>query len=531
MAATTTTDTDTSVNTSTDHGHARRYGPGFLAKLAVMALINALGLYGIWAAWAVESYTIVAVMIVGLVVIDWIYFTPRALPAKYLAPGMAFLLVYQLFVMGYTGYIAFTNYGSGHNTTKEDAISQIMAQNEIRTPDAVTLPAAVVEKNGTLGLAVVDADGNVSVGDADHPMKPADGATVEGTTIKDIPGWEMLGLAQLQDNQSAITGLRVAAGEDANAGAWKTETGSSAFIASSVYTYDKQADTLTNTQTGETFRDTGTGAFTSDGGQELYPGWRVPVGLQNFKDMVVGTDIAGPFFRALVWSFAFAILSVLTTFALGLFLAIVFNDERIKGRKIYRSLLILPYAFPAFLSALVWRGMMNEKYGFINQVLLGGADIPWLSDGFLAKISILIVNLWLGFPYMFLICTGALQSLPGDVVEAAKIDGASALRQFWSITLPLVLVSTAPLLIASFAFNFNNFSLIYMLTGGGPNYPGISVPVGHTDILISLVYAIAFEGGSQRYGLAAAMSIVIFLMVGVISWLGFRQTRKLEEMV
>ena len=174
---------------------------------------------------------------------------------------------------------------------------------------------------------------------------------------------------------------------------------------------------------------------------------------------------------------------------------------------------------------------MNESFGFINEVLLGGASIPWLSHGTMAKFSILFVNLWLGFPYMFLICTGALQSLPGDVVEAAKIDGASSWRQFRAITLPLVLVSTAPLLIASFAFNFNNFSLIYMLTGGGPNYPGASLPIGETDILISLVYAIAFEGGAQRYGLAAAMSIVIFILVGVVSWFGFRQTRKLEEMV
>ena len=141
------------------------------------------------------------------------------------------------------------------------------------------------------------------------------------------------------------------------------------------------------------------------------------------------------------------------------------------------------------------------------------------------------MNLWLGFPYMFLVATGALQSIPGELTEAGIMDGAGPLRRFASITLPLLLVSVAPLLIASFAFNFNNFALIYMLTGGGPNYPGAPYPIGETDLLISMVYAIAFESGNKQYGLASAMSIAIFAVVGVISWLGFRQTRKLEEIM
>lgn len=132
---------------------------------------------------------------------------------------------------------------------------------------------------------------------------------------------------------------------------------------------------------------------------------------------------------------------------------------------------------------------------------------------------------------MFLVTTGALQAIPGELTEAGIMDGAGPLRRFWSITLPLLMVSVAPLLIASFAFNFNNFSLIYMLTGGGPNYPGAPWPIGETDILISMVYAIAFEGGNRMFGLASAMSILIFVVVGFISWLGFRQTRKLEEIM
>jgi arabinogalactan oligomer/maltooligosaccharide transport system permease protein len=166
-------------------------------------------------------------------------------------------------------------------------------------------------------------------------------------------------------------------------------------------------------------------------------------------------------------------------------------------------------------------------------VLLNGADIGWLTDPWLAKAAILGVNLWLGFPYMFLICTGALQSIPGDVLEAAKLDGAGLMRTWKSVIMPLLLVSTAPLLISSFAFNFNNFTLIYMLTGGGPRFADASVPLGATDILISMVYSISGVDGNaaKNYGLASALSIVIFLIVATISAVAFRQTRKLEEII
>ncbi|MDR3202016.1 MAG: ABC transporter permease subunit, partial [Bifidobacteriaceae bacterium] len=204
---------------------------------------------------------------------------------------------------------------------------------------------------------------------------------------------------------------------------------------------------------------------------------------------------------------------------------------RLRGQKFYRVLLILPYAFPGFMSALLWRAMLNTDFGVINQTILGGADIPWLSDPTLAKVSILLVNLWLGYPYMFLVTTGALQSIPGDMMESARVDGASPFRQFRSITLPLLFISVAPLLISSFAFNFNNFNLIYMLTGGGPIHGSDMTKPGSTDILISMVYRVAgADSGKTDYGLATALSIVIFILVGAIAAYSFRQTRKLEEM-
>ena len=174
--------------------------------------------------------------------------------------------------------------------------------------------------------------------------------------------------------------------------------------------------------------------------------------------------------------------------------------------------------------------MLSESFGFINQVLLGGASIPWLTDPVLAKVSILVVNLWLGFPYMFLVCTGALQSIPEELEEAATVDGAKPWAVFRLIKLPLLLVTVAPLLIASFAFNFNNFNLIYMLTGGGPRDPAASVNVGGTDILISMVYKVAFTGQTRDYGLASAFSIIIFILVAIISIVSFKRTKALEDL-
>ncbi len=166
----------------------------------------------------------------------------------------------------------------------------------------------------------------------------------------------------------------------------------------------------------------------------------------------------------------------------------------------------------------------------MNQVLFGGAQIPWLTDPWLAKFSVLWVNLWLGFPYMFLVCTGALQSIPDELAEAAKIDGAKPFQVFRLIKLPLLLVSVAPLLISSFAFNFNNFNVIYMLTEGGPRLEGAGLNVGATDILISMVYKVAFVGSQRDYGLASAFSIIIFVLVSIIAVISFKQTKALEEL-
>jgi ABC-type sugar transport system permease subunit len=219
-------------------------------------------------------------------------------------------------------------------------------------------------------------------------------------------------------------------------------------------------------------------------------------------------------------------------FSLGLAIAIMFNDPDFPFKKLIRSLLIIPYTVPALLTIRIWRGMLNPELGIVNRTLesLIGWAPPWYTDQWWGKIAILIINLWLSYPYFMLICSGALQSIPDDYYAAAKVDGASSWQQFWKITLPLLLVAVGPLLIASFVFNFNNFNLIYIFNQGRPPMAGTPTPAGHTDILISYVYNLAFSGRrGVDYGFAAAITIVIFFIVGAITLIQFRYTRMWEE--
>ena len=197
-----------------------------------------------------------------------------------------------------------------------------------------------------------------------------------------------------------------------------------------------------------------------------------------------------------------------------------------------RTALLVPYAIPAFISVLIWKGLLNEQLGVVNKTLssvLGVSGPGWTSSAMWVKVGILLVQLWLGFPYMLLICTGALQSIPHDIYEAARVDGANVFQQFRHLTLPLLLVAVGPLLIASFAFNFNNFTVVELFNKGGPPIAP-DTAAGHSDILITYTYDLAFGSGrGADYGFASTITIVIFLMVATITFFNFRFTQSWEE--
>jgi maltose/maltodextrin transport system permease protein len=224
----------------------------------------------------------------------------------------------------------------------------------------------------------------------------------------------------------------------------------------------------------------------------------------------------------------FATASVALTFTVGLALGVVLQWEHLRGKAIYRILLILPYAVPSFISILVFRGLFNQNFGEINLILeaLFGVRPEWFTDANLARTMILIVNTWLGYPYMMLLAMGFLQGVPQDHKKAAALEGASASRVFFKITLPQILPPFMPLLIASFAFNFNNMVLVLLLTRGLPDIVGTTVPAGQTDILASFTYRIAFGFSSTEFGLAGAITLLIFVLVSVISYVNFVAMRR-----
>ena len=515
-----------SVRDAASHGYGR-IGP-LVVKLALLATFTAAMAFLMSVLVAQGEWLFLAIVAVLTVAVNAVYLSKRALPAKYITPGLVFLAIFQVFVIVYTVYIAFTNYSTGHVLEKDQAIQSLLSQNQQRVADSAAYPLTVVQSGDTLGFLVTGPDGVAYLGDAQTPLAEVD-AVVDGDMAVSTDGWTSLTFAELLSIQDEVFDLKVPVSDDPNEGSLRTLDGSSAYQYVPSLEYDASTDTLVDTTTGAVYTDGGHGAFVDADGSEVLPGWTVNVGLENFQRAFTEESIRDPLLSVTAWTIVFALGSMLLTFTLGLFMALMFNHPRMKGLRFYRIIMVLPYAFPAFLGALVWSGMLSTSFGFVNQVLLGGASIPWLTDPTLAKVAVLLVNLWLGFPYMFLVTLGALQSIPQEVQEAATTDGASAWQVFRRIKLPLLLVSVAPVLISTFAFNFNNFNVIYLVTGGGPRDTTADIPVGHTDILISLVYKVAFTGQQRDYGLASAFSILIFVVVAVISIISFRKTKSLED--
>jgi len=536
---------------------------GLLLKYSLLLIFDTASYFVMQLLIAEHQWTYFTGVLLVTLAMNWIYIRKGGLPAKYLAPGVLFLICFSFSVVVYSAFIAFTNYGGFHNGSKEESIRSIELGAMVNDTNAPYMDVALVEDPAksiyflaTDGMSDVNATtGAVTThfyfGGSDYAKTPWHELTAdEMTKIKIGPGVNGYDVATSIDGYTnlsadAITKLgatlstiKVPLGADLKKDGWMALDPSAAGAQRTYFDaiYDPKTDAFTRQSDGTVFKaDNATGFFQSDSGEKLSDtGWQVNVGFKNFNTIFGNEKLRAPLLKVFTWTVVFAVASVVSTFVLGLALSLLFNDDRLRGKKIYRSIMILPYAFPGFLSAYVWKGMFDQKFGFINYNLLHfkpGSGIPWLADEGWAKWAILLCNLWLGFPYMFLITTGALQSIPGELTESATIDGATAWQQLRLIKLPLLLVSLAPLLISSFAFNFNNFTIIYLLTGGGPSGdPSLGVDVGGTDILISFVYKIAFSSSQGAdYGLASAFSILIFFIVGGLSMIGFRRTKFLEE--
>ena len=453
---------------------------------------------------------------------------------KFLYPGLVTFFVFMILPILFTVYISFTNIKTGHFLTKKEALTVLLEEKMIgknsetyhfklkKLSDGeyfITVKSEVLDNNGenTFYSFFSLEDKKIKI------LLPESKRLNEVEYKNFLTPYEIL---SLRDKLNSLTFQLES--KDSKLKVHRTD-----LLLNLKPRYEKSETPEGQVQLKDMADNTiyianDSNGYFESGDKRLIPGFYVNIGLGNFLSLAKDKSIASSFLRVMGWTLTWSFVSVFLTFVFGMFLAIFLNEKGFKLKKVYRIFFIVPYAIPAFISILVFKGMLNKDFGILNEILgtFGITPLAWLETPLMAKISCLMVNLWLGFPYMFLVTTGILQSIPESIYEAAKIDGASRWITFKKLTLPLLMSGIAPLLIGSFAFNMNNFVGIYLLTGGGPPVPGATTSVGTTDILISYTYRLAFEGaGGQDFGLASSIALVIFVIITLLTVLNFRLSR------
>ncbi|UNS96688.1 sugar ABC transporter permease [Streptomyces tubbatahanensis] len=242
------------------------------------------------------------------------------------------------------------------------------------------------------------------------------------------------------------------------------------------------------------------------------------IGLENYRTILSDSV----FWDRLGWTAVWTAACVGVTFALGLTLANMLN-RRVKGRTFYRVAMIVPWGIPAFVSVFAWKMLFNEKNGLLNKVLEGGGidAVPWLGDPTWAKLSVVAVNVWLGVPFMIVAMLGALQAIPGELYEAAQMDGAGPWQRFRTITLPGVRAVSSTVVLLSTIWTFNMFPVIYLLTKGGPG--------DSTEILVTYAFRLSFVNSPRDFATSAAWGVLILLLLSLFTVVYRRALRRQGE--
>ncbi len=561
-----------------------------VALWSSLAVIDAILAWSMVTLFSNGSYGLGVIVVLLLAFIDYALINPKGYPFRYMIPALIFMMILTVYPIYYTFQIAFENYMTGYMWNRQEVVNTLLNTVVIK-PNAEFFSYSVYtlykgyEPTDEFILLLKDAKGNLYV--AQTPVKTAEkyisrfemltdgNVRIENTdyslvrsvsdptkiisissngkmynyfydpsdhdTFPNLKFFNMNYAAILSDTEFVNPKIGTLFFTN-KYGFSKLVTATYKYTLSTMPVLENgkkiEKTVLVNTITGLPVVERNFAFWNVDpktGKRTKIMGYYGYAGLKNFKTLFTNKQIMAPFLSVFIWTFEWALLSVLFTFSVGLILALVLNERKMKFRSLYRTLLIIPWAIPAFISVIMFRvGFFNVSFGIINKIFLEQwlhlPPIDWFGNAFWAKVALLLVNTWLGFPYMMVISLGALQSIPSELYEAAAIDGASKWHAFWKITFPLLMIPLAPLLVASFAYNFNNFNVIYLLTGGGPPIPNSITPAGQTDILLSYTYNLAFGGVSGRnYGLAAAISILIFVIIATISAVNFKLSGSFEE--
>lgn len=533
---------------------------GFLLRLAGLAILDVFALTLASAFYKDEAWMLAFTLVLITLLINVVNLVPSLWPLRWISPALALIILLAVYPLIYTVYVAFTNYSDGHRLVKKEAVELLQldrylpegAVNYYWTPYrdadgnyALWLRSAedetrmfFAEKGKPFESVTPFESGTEPYSSAEDRFPGVDGlpASINGYNLLTLPEFTRastsdLKLTKNEDETDEQLAARLRFGDEENsigingrneAGNYQTR-----------WVFDEENNQLIDQQNNIIYHaDDSIGEFVADNGARAPLGYWVRIGFRNFRDLINSSLKDGPLLRVFLWTISYAGLSVITAFAMGLLIALIL-DVNFVGVRIVRSLLIIPWAIPGMIGILIWRGMLNARFGVIPTTLqdLFGWAPPFFTDAYWAKFAVLLVNLWFAYPYFMLVCSGALQSIPAAIYEAAEVDGASAWNKFWSLTLPLLLVAVGPLLIASFVFNFNNYLLLEALNSGGPQMQGTNVPpVGHTDNLMTYTYSYAFDsGGRADFGFASAIAVAIFVIVGLLTIFQFRLTRRWEE--
>jgi arabinogalactan oligomer/maltooligosaccharide transport system permease protein len=501
-----------------------------LIKYILVALAISILSFLAQSAFAQGEIEIALFLAVSILAIGITYLTKLSVPLKFFLPGLLFLAAFSLGPVLYTLGMSGFQFQTGNYISKDAAIERIKLLG-VQSDESGTTFDVIAGRDESGNFALLASDPFVTkqyfISTPNNLIKldsftlalNSDGIATEAPGFKPFTNQELR-----QVDQTLVT-TRFKYDDPFFL---QLEGSSLAAVKQQKLEYLDATDQFRNLLSGDIYSDNGRGNYVAENNVDdiLQPGWRSPIWFSHYIDLFSDPKVRAPLVKVFIWTVIFAFLTVLTQFSLGLLVALAMNRP-IWGRRIYRSIFILPYAMPSIMSILIWGGMFDTEFGAINNLF--NSDVAWFQNPNFARAAVIIVNLWLGFPYFYLVSSGALQAIPSELSEAAAIDGATGKQTFWKITLPLLLQVLAPLLVASFAFNFNNFNLIYLLTGGGPRNDLDGEIAGATDILISYTYRIAFGTNIQNLGLASAISVIIFIIVASISLYGIRKSKVLES--
>jgi ABC-type sugar transport system permease subunit len=501
-----------------------RVPAGAYARAAVVTVAVAVGALWLVRRLLQDGLVLIASTIAAITVFLLVVYLRRRYSAmRWMAIGIALAAMFGVYPIVYNVYIGFTNMGDGHLLSKQQSIDRLEGQQYL-DEDAAAFQWAGYQSGTSYAIMLVDAD---------PPQFATDGGDVDLVDLVAGEPPETIGeYARMAPNQvlPVLDAMARLDFGDPDAPV-RIQSFRAAAASQQRYVYEEATDTITD-RADDTVYSAERGSWVAPDGSELRPGFIALIGDDNFVRYLTNEHLRSPLLRVIVWNFAFAFFSVALSFAAGLAVSLLFDD--LPGRRIIRALLIIPYPIPVLVSVLIWRSMLNPDLGTIGTVLenLFGSSPQFFLNAWWTRIALIMINIWLSYPYFYVVTSGALRAIPAEHYDAAEVDGAGPWQRFRHVTFPQLVVIVMPLLIASFTFNFNNFNLVYIFNNGNPPMAGTIVPIGHSDLLISFIYKLAFVSSSTSdYGLGAAISVALFLVVGTVTILQIRATRAFEERV